>query len=314
MANDQPGTAPSAVATETGRTFISRRRPDGMILSTGNLYFTSHDALGAQVFRTGQTSRAGEEIKLYSEPPGNRFGDIVFAQVGGVYFGYFFARNSVAGVFIKRVPLTGSSVATVLTPPLTNIDIVNSHHNLATDGVNLYWQDVSSVKKMPIGGGAITTLDLTDQSTPTAGVYLNVGNIVYASLAAVRFVPTGGARTSPLVRTIAHASARVTTILPVADGVYWGDQGGAVQLKKGSTLSTVQRAGGPIPTSMGTNGHTAGGPLAWTQCASSTCQLRLDLLFTNSTMEIGRNALGAAITSSGKIFWGDDLGVHRLVL
>src|SRR5690242_16918675 len=33
-------------------TFVSFRKPDGLILSQGNLYFTSHDAAGATVWRT----------------------------------------------------------------------------------------------------------------------------------------------------------------------------------------------------------------------------------------------------------------------
>jgi glucuronoarabinoxylan endo-1,4-beta-xylanase len=43
---------------------VSLHKPDGMILSTGNIYFTSHDALGAHVFRTAQTSSPGEEIEI----------------------------------------------------------------------------------------------------------------------------------------------------------------------------------------------------------------------------------------------------------
>src|SRR6185312_12256971 len=65
-------------AVTTG--LVSSRPPDGLILSTGNLYFTSHDAATASVWRAAQTSRPGQEILLYSEP-GARFGDIVFAQV-----------------------------------------------------------------------------------------------------------------------------------------------------------------------------------------------------------------------------------------
>jgi hypothetical protein len=209
--------------------------------------------------------------------------------------------------------LTGSPVATVLTPVFNNIDIVNSHHNLATDGVNLYWQDASSVKKMPIGGGAITTLDLTTPNTPTAGVYLNNGNIVYASVAAVRYVPTGGALTNPLFRTIANANAPVTTLLPVANGTYWGDRNGAIQLKVGSTISTIQANTGLVATSMGTNGYTAGGALVWTQCSSSTGQLVFHFPAFNGVVPIANDALGASMNSSGNVFWGDDSGVHRLV-
>ena len=73
-----------SIVTYVGPPVVSFHQPDGMILSTGNLYFTSHDALGAHVFRTAQTSSPGQEIDCISEPPGNRFGDIVFANVGGV--------------------------------------------------------------------------------------------------------------------------------------------------------------------------------------------------------------------------------------
>jgi hypothetical protein len=300
-----------ADAVPGGSLYVSYRRPDGMILSTGNIYFTSHDAAGAHVFRTGQTSVPGQEIELYHEPAGSRFGDIVFANVGGIYYGYFWAQIG-GNAYIKRILLTGSQVATVLTPPVNDIDIVNSHHNLATDGVGLYWQQASSVRKMAIGGGPVITLDPSTPNTPTAGVYLNTGNIVYASVNAVRFVPTAGAITSPLVRTIATANTTVTSILPVANGTYWGDRNGAIQLRLGSTTYTIQSNTGMVPTSMATNGYTAGGALVWTQCASTNCQMRFDFPAGNWVSAVANNALGAAMTSSGSVFWGDDLGVHRL--
>lgn len=291
---------------------VSFHAPDGMILSTGNIYFTSHDAAGAHVFRTGQTSIPGQEFEIYRELPGNRFGDIVFANVGGVFFGYFFAENSSGQVTIKRILLTGSLVATVLTPPINDIDIVNSHHNLATDGAYLYWQDVSAIRKMPIGGGAIATLDFASPNTPTAGVYLSNGNIIYASVNSLRYVPVGGSIVNPLFRTIANDATTITTILPVANGNYWGDRNGSVFLRLGSTTYTIQNTG-LLPGSMGTNGYTAGGALIWTQCASTTCQLVFDFPSFNSTVAISGNALGASINSSGNVFWGDNSGVHRLV-
>jgi hypothetical protein len=89
--------------------------------------------------------------------PGARFGDIVFAQVDGAFWGYFFSYNGGATATIKRVPLTGGA-ATVLAA-VTDVDVANSHRNLVTDGVNLYWQDAQSVRKMPIRGGVITVLN-----------------------------------------------------------------------------------------------------------------------------------------------------------
>ena len=188
----------SIVAT-TG--LISSRKPDGLILSTGNLYFTSHDGAGAAVWRMAQSEIPDQESVLYWEA-GGRFGDIVFAEVNGNFFGYFFAESA-AGITIKRIPLEGGN-ATVLATIGTDIDIANSHRNLITDGVHLYWQDVNSVRKMPVGGGPITVLDQTASNTPTAGLVLQHSNIIYASVADIRFVPSLGAVTSPTVRTIAY--------------------------------------------------------------------------------------------------------------
>ncbi len=79
---------------------VSYRQPDGLILSTGNLCFTSHDGSTASVWRTAQSSSPGQEIRLYRER-GARFGDIAYAQVDGIWWGYFFATK--AGVVtIKR--------------------------------------------------------------------------------------------------------------------------------------------------------------------------------------------------------------------
>ena len=289
---------------------VSFREPDGLILSTGNLYFTSHDANFGTLWRMAQTAVPGQEILLYAEL-GGRFGDIVFAQVGGAFFGYFFATRGGADITIKRVPLTGGA-ATVLAT-LSNIDVVNNHRNLVTDGVNLYWQDVSSVRKMPIGGGAITVLDPSQPNTPTAGVALQGANLIYASVNEIRFVPTAGATTPPSSRIIATAASRVTALHAVSNGVYWGEQSGAVKLKVGSTTTTLPATAGLVATSISTNGFTAGGAQAWSQCASSSCVLQFALPGGNFATGIGSSALGVSVTSAGNVFWGDSAGVHRRV-
>lgn len=56
---------------------VSFRKPDGLILSTGNLYFTSHDAAGATIWRTSQTSVPGQETVLI----GNRARDLVILSL-----------------------------------------------------------------------------------------------------------------------------------------------------------------------------------------------------------------------------------------
>lgn len=289
-------------------TLVSSRKPDGLILSTGNLYFTSHDAAGATVWRTSQSSVPGQESVLYWEP-GARFGDIVFAQVDGTFFGYFFATK--AGVItIKRVPLTGGT-ATVLAT-VTSVDVFNNRRNLITDGVNLYWQDVNSVRKIPIRGGPVTVLDSSRPNTPTAGLALQNGNIIYASVADIRFVPPGGTATPPSARTIATASSRVVALHAVSNGVYWGENDGAVRRKVGATTTTLQSTG-TVPVSISTSGPTAGGAQAWAQCGSQSCQLQFVFFLLSSTRTIGDDALGVTVTSSRRLFWGDAAGVHRQV-
>jgi hypothetical protein len=275
-------------------------------LSTGNLYFTSHDAAGATVWRTSQSSVPGQESVLYWEP-GAVFGDIVFAQVDGRFFGYFFATGK-GGITIKRVPLTGGAATLMAT--VTNVDVANSHRNLLTDGVNLYWQDDTAVRKMPIRGGAVTVLDPSSPNTPTAGLALQNGNIIYASVAEIRFVPPNGAATPPSARIIATAASRVTALHAVSNGVFWGEQSGAVRRKVGATTTTLQSSGA-VPTSISSSGPTAGGAQAWTQCGSQSCQLRFVFSIISTTRTIGADALGVTVTPSRRLFWGDAAGVHR---
>ncbi|MCU1265502.1 MAG: hypothetical protein JWM21_1820 [Acidobacteria bacterium] len=289
-------------------TQISLRKPDGLILSEGNLYFTTHDAAGAAVWRTSQNSIPGQETVLYWEQ-GAVFGDIVFANVDGNFFGYFFARKS--GVTtIRRVPLTGGT-ATVLAR--VNVDLENSHRNLVADNVSLFWQDDQAVRKMPIRGGAISVLDRTRPNTPTAGIELQLGRIVYASVDDIRFVPKIGAITDPSVRTIAKASSPVTALETVSNGVYWGERSGAVRLRVGSTTTTLQQPTGLTPTSISTNGSTAGGTVVWTQCGSQSCAMRFEFPVQSGSSEpVGVGALGATMKSAGHVFWGDAGGVHRV--
>ena len=72
------------------RRIIAQHVADGMVLSTANIYFTAHDNAGARVFRTAQSATPGQEAELCQEL-NCRFGDIVFANVDDVFYGYFFA-------------------------------------------------------------------------------------------------------------------------------------------------------------------------------------------------------------------------------
>ena len=290
---------------------VSDRPVYGMALSTGNIYFTTNDTSGAHVFRTGQTSSPGQELELYGEPSGSWFGDIIWAKAGGVHYGYFWVFSGENSV-VKRIPLTGSATAEVLTPPIGNVDIVDSHHNLATDGVSLYWQSAESVNKSPIGGGHFTALDLTSPNIFTAGVYLNGRNLIYADAAELRYVPANGiAVTPPWIRTIVTAVTEVTTIMPVSNGVYWGERTGAIRVKAGSAISTIAPAGHAIPTSIATSGNAVGGPVIWTLGGSQSSDVGFDGPGGQGSLAAGADAVGASMNSAGNAFWGDANGVHR---
>lgn len=290
---------------------VSYRKPDGLILSTDNLYFTYHDDATASVWRAAQSALPGQEILLYSEP-GARFGDVVYAEVDGTWFGYFFSDNKGVAATIKRIPLTGGA-ATVLAT-VTDVDVANSHRNLVTDGVNLYWQDVHSVRKMPIRGGAVSVLDQTSPNTPTAGLALQNGNVIYASVAAIHYVPTNGsAITPPTVRTIVTASERVTVLHAVLGFVYWGEQSGAIRVVTGgSTPSTLSSIAGLVPTSISTSVRGGVYAQAWTQCGSQSCRLHFDIASGESSIyAIDGDAFGVSVANSGHVFWGDATGLHR---
>jgi hypothetical protein len=293
---------------------VSYRQPDGLILSTANLYFTSHDGDTAIVWRTAQSSKPGQEFLLWSEPHAT-FGDIVFAHVDGTWYGYFFKFElKTERISIMRVPLTGGEEAMVINQePIEYVDVMNSHRNLVTDGVDLYWQDDHSVRKMPIGGGTITILDTTSLNKHTAGLSLRSnGSLIYASVADIVYVPTSGAITPPLARTIVHASSRVTTLQALADGVLWGEESGAVRRKIGSTTTTLESTSDMVPTSISFNGVD----IAWTKCGSQSCQLWYDISVNQGSFAISADAHSLSFTSSDSglvnLFWGDARGVHRI--
>jgi hypothetical protein len=285
---------------------ISFRKPDGLILSQANLYFTSHDSSGAAVWRTAQNSSPGQEGVLYWEQ-GARFGDIVFAKVDGSFFGYFFSKK--AGVItIKRVPLAGGTTTTLAT--VTDVDVEESHRNLVTDGVSLFWQDRRAVRKMPIRGGAVAVLDRTRLNEHSAGIALQLENLIYASEDKIHFVPkSGAATTDPSVRIIATALSRVTALHLGFGDVYWGEQSGAVRRKRGSTITALPHTTNLIPSSISRNGALQE---AWTSCDSQSCTLRIEFVsISGPSMPIGAGALGVTVISSGDVFWGDAAGVHR---
>lgn len=296
------------------RRIIAQHVADGMVLSTANIYFTAHDNAGATVFRTAQSANPGQEVELCHEP-GCRFGDIVFANVDGVYYGYFFALAS-GMTTIRRIPLAPQSgqVAEIIGPAAADIDIVSSPGNLVTDGSFLYWQSDTAINRMPIRGGAVTVLDRTPLTRPATGLHLVGPNVIYAVDRVVYHVPANGsAITPPNFRIVFTAATGVVACSPEVSFTYVAERNGAIAEHSDTSSGVKQEPGAAFITSMATNGGLAWTQMAVTQIApgqlDARWQLRVDAGANDYTFPIGANPRLAMFNAAGDVYWLDDDGV-----
>jgi hypothetical protein len=290
------------------RRIVAQHVADGMVLSTANIYFTAHEIPDARVFRTAQSATPGQEAELCHEPD-CRFGDIVFAKVDDVFYGYFFA---LAGgmTTIRRIPLAPQpgQVAEIIGPATADIDIVSSHGNLVTDGSFLYWQSDTAINKMPVRGGAVTVLDTTPLTRPATGLHLVGPNLIYAVDRVVHYVPVdGSAITPPALRIVFTVATGVVACAPQAGSIYVADRNGAIVWHSDNGSGQVkQDPGAAFITSMAYDGAHAA--LAWTQMAA-TWQLHVDSSVNHLTFTTGANPRLAMFNAAGGLYWLDDDGV-----
>jgi hypothetical protein len=300
---------------------IAQHVADGMVLSTANIYFTAHDNAGASVFRTAQSAAPGQEVELCHEPA-CQFGDIVFANVDGAFYGYFFALAD-GMTTIRRIPLAPQQgqAAEIIgpVPPAADIDIVSSHGNLVTDGSFLYWQSDTAINKMPIRGGAVTILDRTPLTRPATGLHLVGPNLIYAAGRVVYYVPANGsAITLPASRVVFTTATGVVACAPRAGIIYVADRNGAIAGHYGNGGNDVtQEPGAAFITSM-----AYGEAVAWTQMAAAEIapgqagarwQLRVNAGPNDYTFLIGANPRLVMFGAAG-VYWLDDDGVDTFTL
>jgi hypothetical protein len=282
---------------------------DGMVLSTANIYFTAHDRRIASVFRTAQSATPGQEAELCREPD-CRFGDIVFAKVDDVFYGYFFA---LAGgmTTIRRIPLAPQpgQVAEIIGPPIADIDIVSSQGNLLTDGSFLYWQSDTAVNKMPVRGGAVTVLDTTTSLTrPVTGLHLLGTTLIYAVGRVVYHVSVdGSAGVPPAQRVVFTSGTGVVACVPQVGSIFVAHRNGAVGWHPDNGTSQFkQQPGAAFITSMAYDGARLA--LAWTQMAASWV-VRVEAGVNSLTLPTEANPRLAMFNAAGDLFWVDDRGV-----
>jgi len=287
---------------------VAQRAVDGMVLSNANLYFTAHDGTGATVFRTAQSATPGRETVLCHEPS-CRFGDIVWAKVDDVFYGYFFALAG--GVTtIRRIPLAPQpgEVAEIIGPPIPDIDIASSHGNLVTDGSFLYWQSDTAVSKLPIRGGAATILDTTPLTRPVTGLHLVGPDLIYAVGRVVYHVPVNGPGVvPPQLRILFTTATGVAACAPLVGSLFVADRNGAVVWHSSDGNGQVKQAPGTaFITSMAYDG--AHSNLTWTQM-SATWQVHLEANINIITSAAGANPRLAMFNPGGDLFWVNDDGV-----
>ena len=263
-------TATHKAVTQADRlTILSDSWPAGLVQSTGNLYWTSNvhsspvELTGtSRVYRASKSNIPGQETILYQETMTNdgiaavNFGSLTYAQVSGNWLAYFVANYPPAGYSqIKYVPLTGGQAKALPHEPHELAQIGNG--DLATDGTSLYWADATGIQKMPIGGGAVTTLASGDN---LAHLALFEGRVYYSAGNSILSVATTGGAPSTVVNTESEVTTFTVTAAPnvilrsakqAASAtppiarraqVIWGEYDGAVMSDTGGQISTITAA------------------------------------------------------------------------
>lgn len=279
----------------------------GLKQSTGNLYWTTFaaDEFGpdsASLWRASKSNLPGQEALLYRETRTDRFsfGDVTYAQVGttGFYYGYVAANYYDRGIAqLKRVPLTGGS-ATVMK------QIAGQIRDVETDGSYLYWSDNAGLRRMPIAGGATTTLAT---GTTIGDIGLDATRVFYSSGSSVYSRPKAGG-----VATLRGSGASAVTALfarPGATGtvVYWGERNGSVKSRTVGSLTTTTwqtaRIGRTV-TSVSNDGYWT----LWSDCNTiNTNQCRVTERSHNWMATVYQGGVGTdhVQADAGAIFWGD---------
>jgi hypothetical protein len=290
--------------------------PNGLIASTGNLYWTSkiYDEFGPDisvVWRAGKNNVPGNEVVLYREDGDDRyFGDIVYANPGAFY-GYFVVNYQTAGGLssqIKRVPLTGGPATVIANSPAP------VPRDLVTDGTSLFWVDEGGIRSVPLGGGLVTTLRgegayITHLRVDSSYIYFSEEYLIN------RMPKPGGgegvvARTNGIV-TALHVDASIGWL-------FWGEQGGGVRAtttEPSGDLGGVtfqETSGDRDVTSVGWDGSR----VLWSDClqpGNTNCTIKKLEGGITRIVTSGQVGVGHLQWDATSIYWGDVSYVRKYV-
>jgi len=148
-------------------------------------------------------------------------GEIV-AAAGGVYW---VDRGSDVVDSIRAMPAAGGSAATIYTAPPGASPAIE---DLASDGANLYWLEVSfaagkyhsQVKAMPVHGG--TPSVLADAGTALFLVAVNGSYVYFSEVDSLERVPVGG---GPVEKVTSSAVIASWSIAASSAGACWAAPG-----------------------------------------------------------------------------------------
>jgi hypothetical protein len=260
------------------------------------------------VYRASKNNVPGQELVLYEEESVTpvSFGDITWALVGGSYYGYFVANYGAVSK-IKRVPLTGGAAVEMATSPA----MIGERQTLENDGSYLYWADTIGVRKMPIAGGAVTTL--INSGANSLG--LDNGFVYYAVGTQIFRIPKVGGGAS-LVATSFNPYHAINAIF-VKPGspteVFWGQNDRTVVRKPVGGQTSLLTPPNEIyrTTAVWFDGTAT----LWMECTyvNGVCTLRRKV---GSAKDTGVSAgIGSrfVVGDGGLTFFGNLSALHRVV-
>jgi len=316
----EPGVIAEAL---TGPTVVANMSPAGLVESTGNLYWTENRFTAfprtytSQVYRAAKTNIPGQERILYQETSFTpvSFGNITFANYGGVWYGYFTATYGSGGTYIKRVPLDGSSGAVVFSGAST---FASPGTPLLTDGAYLYFYGPDGMYAAPLDSSGSYQVwpvnGITSFGLDSAHIYFAAGNTVYRS-----FKPSAGYYTT----TIATTSDPVTamTVVPgatdAATTVYWGAGNGIYKYTQSSGALLFAWAGGAgllYPTTA-TSLSFDGTNVLWTwRDTNASCWVvyKNPIALGHGTLTHVASGARSVMGDATRIFYVDNAALERL--
>ena len=299
----------------SGPTVVAWSDVGGLLQSTGNLYWTANSfsefgGYGARVLRAAKGNVPGSELTLYQETSSTpvRFGDITYASPGGVFYGYFVADyNFGASSQIKRVPLTGGAAIVMATSPAA----IASRQTLDNDGTWLFWADAAGLYKMPIGGGAPTTLAAVSN---IVSIGLDANSVYFTNRNAIFSVPKAGGAVTQVASPTGVWPINAIFIQPGSPTtIYWAEEARVVAKRPIGGVTTIVQSANDSWRS--TSVSFDGSRVLWTECpvlAAVNCTAKSKLGSATPISVAAGVGAGYIQGDASQFFYGNTSALYRV--